>query len=137
MAIRQAQHLKLAQKMLPQQILLMKLLQLPTTALEERIKEEMEVNPALEEDDQATPADEDLYSNKNSPDAEETEPDENGDISEPELKSTSGDVEMEDYMDAEELDSYKYEVVNKGVDDDTREFNYSGGAGFAELLEEQ
>ena len=50
MALKQTQNLKLAQKLLPQQILLMKLLQLPTIALEERIKEELEANPALEED---------------------------------------------------------------------------------------
>lgn len=40
---------KLLQKLSPQQIQLMKLLQIPTVALEERIKEEMEINPALEE----------------------------------------------------------------------------------------
>ncbi len=40
---------KLQQKLSPQQIQLMKLLQVPTAALEQRIKEELEVNPALEE----------------------------------------------------------------------------------------
>ncbi|MCB0514639.1 MAG: RNA polymerase factor sigma-54 [Chitinophagales bacterium] len=40
---------KLVQKLSPQQIQLMKLLQIPTTSLEQRIKEELEVNPALEE----------------------------------------------------------------------------------------
>ena len=39
---------KLQQKLLPQQIQLMKLLQVPTANLEERIKEELEENPALE-----------------------------------------------------------------------------------------
>ena len=53
MALRQTQHLKLLQKLSPQQIQLMKLLQLPTVALEQRIKEELELNPALEEDDNA------------------------------------------------------------------------------------
>jgi RNA polymerase sigma-54 factor len=48
MALRQTQHLKLLQKLSPQQIQLMKLLQLPTVALEQRIKEELELNPALE-----------------------------------------------------------------------------------------
>ena len=48
MALKHTQNLKLNQKLLPQQILLMKLLQLPTLALEERIKEELEVNPALD-----------------------------------------------------------------------------------------
>ena len=50
MALRQTQNFKLLQKLSPQQIQLMKLLQLPTVALEQRIKEELELNPALEED---------------------------------------------------------------------------------------
>lgn len=40
---------KQLQKLSPQQIQLMKLLQVPTAALEDRIKEELEANPALEE----------------------------------------------------------------------------------------
>lgn len=40
---------KLSQKLSPQQIQLMKLLQIPTAVLEQRIKEELEANPALEE----------------------------------------------------------------------------------------
>ena len=40
---------KLLQKLSPQQIQLMKLLQLPTVALEQRVKEELESNPALDE----------------------------------------------------------------------------------------
>ena len=40
---------KMLQKLSPQQIQLMKLLQIPTSLLEQRIKEEMEINPALEE----------------------------------------------------------------------------------------
>lgn len=42
---------KMVQKLSPQQIQLMKLLQIPTATLEQRIKEELEVNPALEEGD--------------------------------------------------------------------------------------
>jgi RNA polymerase sigma-54 factor len=41
--------LKLQQKLSPQQIQLMKLLQVPTAELEQRIKQEIEDNPALEE----------------------------------------------------------------------------------------
>ena len=40
---------KLLQKLSPQQIQLMKLLQIPTATLDQRIKEELEANPALEE----------------------------------------------------------------------------------------
>lgn len=49
MALRQSLQQKLLQKLSPQQIQLMKLLQVPTANLEERIKEEMEENPALEQ----------------------------------------------------------------------------------------
>ncbi|HEU0228505.1 MAG TPA: RNA polymerase factor sigma-54 [Arachidicoccus soli] len=49
MALSQTLQQKLLQKLSPQQIQLMKLLQVPTANLEERIKEELEENPALEE----------------------------------------------------------------------------------------
>ena len=47
--LRQRLQQKLLQKLSPQQIQLMKLLQVPTANLEQRIKEELEANPALEE----------------------------------------------------------------------------------------
>src|SRR5688572_33473846 len=50
MALSQNLQQKLLQKLSPQQIQLMKLLQVPTANLEERIKEEMEENPALEQE---------------------------------------------------------------------------------------
>src|SRR5674476_1071855 len=48
MSLSQNLQQKLLQKLSPQQIQLMKLLQVPTVHLEERIKEELEENPALE-----------------------------------------------------------------------------------------
>ena len=61
-AMRQSLQQKLQQKLSPQQIQLMKLLQVPVAALEQRIKEEIEENPALEEgnDDAEHEADADL-----------------------------------------------------------------------------
>ncbi|HYD20584.1 MAG TPA: RNA polymerase sigma-54 factor, partial [Flavipsychrobacter sp.] len=56
--LKQSQHQKLLQKLSPQQIQLMKLLQIPTANLEERIKEELEENPALETGEDETPNDE-------------------------------------------------------------------------------
>lgn len=53
MALSQGLHQKLLQKLSPQQIQLMKLLQVPTAQFEERIKEELEDNPALELSDEA------------------------------------------------------------------------------------
>src|SRR5437762_12683621 len=52
MALSQSLQQKLLQKLSPQQIQLMKLLQVPTANLEERIKEELEENPALEVDEE-------------------------------------------------------------------------------------
>ena len=49
MALKQYLSQKLLQKLSPQQIQLMKLLQVPTVAIEARIKEELEKNPALDE----------------------------------------------------------------------------------------
>lgn len=57
--LKQGQFQKMLQKLSPQQIQLIKLLQVPTDSLEERIKEELEVNPALEEGmEDDTPAEE-------------------------------------------------------------------------------
>ena len=136
MALKHSQQLRLSQKLLPQQILLMKLLQLPTLALEDRIKEELETNPALEED-LDTSTDEELYSNEEPETGEDVEFDEHGEAKEDESKVIENDVVMEDYMDAEELDSYKYEISNKGADDETREFVVVEGIGFQEQLEQQ
>ena len=47
--LKQQLQIKLSQKLSPQQIQLMKMLQLPTLELEKRIKEELELNPALDE----------------------------------------------------------------------------------------
>ena len=49
MAMKQSMQQKMLQKLSPQQIQLMKMLQLPTLALEARVKDEIESNPALEE----------------------------------------------------------------------------------------
>lgn len=56
--LKQSQHQRLLQKLSPQQIQLMKLLQVPTANLEERIKEELEENPALEVGNEDNPPDE-------------------------------------------------------------------------------
>lgn len=136
MALKQIQNLKLLQKLSPQQIQLMKMLQMPTLALEERIKEELELNPALEEDD-GNDMDEELYSNENETESEDAEYDESGEIKEKEIEKIDDGIEMEDYMGDEEMDAYKYEISNKGSDDEQREFVVVEGPGFHDLLEQQ
>lgn len=56
MALKQSLQQRLLQKLSPQQIQLMKMLQLPTVELEKRIKEELEINPALDEGEEQTNA---------------------------------------------------------------------------------
>ena len=55
--LKQHLQLKLAQKLSPQQIQLMKLIQLPTQAFEQRIRQELEENPALEKGKEALESD--------------------------------------------------------------------------------
>ena len=134
MALKQFQSLKLLQKLSPQQIQLMKMLQLPTLALEERIKEELELNPALEEDDNNN-SEEELYENDDAPETDDGE--EVSDYDEPEITKVDDQVEMEDYMGDEEMDSYKYEVSNQGADNDNKEFVVVEGPDFHSQLEAQ
>ncbi len=58
MALKQSLQQRLLQKLSPQQIQLMKMLQLPTIELEKRIKEELEINPALDEGEEQVSEDE-------------------------------------------------------------------------------
>ena len=115
MALSQNLQQKLLQKLSPQQIQLMKLLQVPTANLEERIKEEMEENPALEQeeenhDDHEEVKDEFTDSaeeNFEEPDGSETDYD-NIDISE---YVRDGDDDIADY---------KLRDDNYGNDDDDK-----------------
>lgn len=115
--LKQSLQQKLLQKLSPQQIQLMKLLQLPTVALEQRVKEELESNPALDEGKE-----------KDDFDAEEERYEERDDAKE-ELE----DFDFSDYMDDDTPD-YKYQVSNKRKDDDEKEIPYSGGTTFHERL---
>jgi RNA polymerase sigma-54 factor len=80
--IRQQLSQKLLQKLSPQQIQLMKLLQIPTVSLEQRIKEELEANPALEEPDNFNESASDTPEEKND-DAD---------------KEKDDDYELDDYL---------------------------------------
>ena len=67
---------KLLQKLSPQQIQMIKLLEIPTLQIEQRIKKELEENPALEEgseedDDVAVMEDEEEQYEDNDKDQEE------------------------------------------------------------------
>lgn len=110
---------KLLQKLSPQQIQLMKLLQVPTMELEQRIKEEIEENPALEEG-----AD------------ENNETDDYDDDYEGEVSESNEDFDINDYLD-DDLPQYKTSVNNSGKDQDEKSVPLSGGVSFHEVLENQ
>lgn len=104
--LRQSNQQKLLQKLSPQQIQLMKLLQIPTANLEERIKEELEENPALEfEVDNNT--DQDNYElSDNTGDGEDGE----NTGEEVELSNdTAEKVDLDDFLRREDDDSGGYD----------------------------
>lgn len=122
--LRQVQSQKLLQKLSPQQIQLMKLLQLPTIALEQRIKEEMEINPALEEGAETDDEPVDEFENDDSEDA--TESDDQRD-----------DFTLSDYMDDDEGASYKLKANNTSPDEERKEIPFSVGLTFQDMLDSQ
>jgi len=120
MALKQSLQHKLLQKLSPQQIQLMKLLQVPTVELEQRIKQEIVDNPALEE---------------GAEDKEELQEDAEDDFQD-DLDDSRDEFDINDYLD-DEIPSYKTSVNNHSVDDDEKAIPLSGGASFQELLESQ
>lgn len=105
MALKQSLQQKLLQKLSPQQIQLMKMLQLPTIALEARVKEEIESNPALEE-------------GKESSDDEFDNSFEQDDSYGEEVTDAEKEFDFSDYMDDDDTPGYKYEANNYSKDDE-------------------
>jgi RNA polymerase sigma-54 factor len=103
----------------------MKLLQVPTVMLEQRIKQEIEENPALEEGPEES---EDLDNNL---DATLDEQDRD---SETESDDDRYDFDISDYIFDDETPDYKLSAKNKGADDDHKEMPLASGNTFAETL---
>src|SRR5665213_1796107 len=141
MALRQSQHLRLQQKLSPQQIQLMKLIQLPIMALEQRIKEELELNPALEEEDESLDKEEDFMNEESSVNEVDAESDnETIDAEErdtEEITLQNDDISYEDYVDEDEFADYKYQINNSGKDNDLKETPLREFTDFHDVLEEQ
>lgn len=123
--LRQVQTQKLLQKLSPQQIQLMKLLQLPTIALEQRIKEEMEINPALEEGAETDDEPKDEFENEEFDDAPKEDDQQREDFA------------LTDYMDDDEGASYKLKANNISPDEERKEIPFSVGVTFQDMLESQ
>jgi RNA polymerase sigma-54 factor len=108
MALFQGLQQKLQQKLSPQQIQLMKLLQVPTAMLEERVKEEIEENPALEFGEEIPEkADQDME--EELPGIEEPQQDEGLDVAE-----SFGDYDEDDVADYRVKDEQVPEIQVQG-----------------------
>ena len=118
---------KMLQKLSPQQIQLMKLLQVPTASLEQRIKEELEVNPALEEGES------DFDGEKEDLSDPQEITDEN-DLNEESSKDE--DLGMDDYLDEEGYD-YRSDGDNYSDDNDNKTIPFAVGKSFHDQLFEQ
>lgn len=110
---------KLLQKLSPQQILLMKLLQIPSMALEQRIKQEIEENPVLELDD-------DYESAGDTEDFGETEKESGDDV--------QNDIDINDYLSDDDAPSYRLNAGNTSSNDEHRETPMIADTGFHESL---
>lgn len=123
---------KLLQKLSPQQILLMKLLQIPTVALEQRIKQEIEENPALEE------LADSLESNFNQErEGESSDSDEIKEESFEEAPNRDEDFDFADYLDEDDTPSYKFQVSNTGPDEERADIPFVSPYSFQDFLVSQ
>jgi RNA polymerase sigma-54 factor len=119
MALKQQLAQRLEQRLSPQQIQLMKLLQVPTMELDQRIKQEIEENPALEE---GADQEEDDFDNTDDEFDDDTDNDD--------------DFDLSDYLDDDSSD-YKTQANNSSKDDEERVIPLSGEQSFQEKLTEQ
>lgn len=130
MSLSQSLQQKLLQKLSPQQIQLMKLLQVPTANLEERIKEELEENPALElgEEGEDDAFNEDMKDEFDADNEEETEPDGSEDEYE--------DLDLAEYIvdDDGEIADYKTKDDNYPELDDQKVIPIRIETSFHELI---
>lgn len=119
--LKQQLNFKLSQKLSPQQIQLMKLIQLPTQAFEQRLKQEMEENPALDTgSDKENEYDE--LSNENSSDE---------DLGNEKIEA---DINIDEYLSDDETPSYKLSTNNYSADDEEKSIPYASGTSFHQHL---
>ena len=125
--LKQFLNLKLSQKLSPQQIQLMKLIQLPTQAFEQRLLEEMNENPALESGTE----DDEIYDNDefNNDDTN----DEFDDYDDTESEDTS-DINIDEYLSSDETPDYKTQANNYSDDDEDKSLPFAAPVSFHQDL---
>ncbi|MBS9524120.1 RNA polymerase factor sigma-54 [Litoribacter ruber] len=107
----------LSQKLSPQQIQFIKLLQVPTAELEARVEEELEINPALEEGKDDDTSNDDMQDNYDN-----------------EVSKDDGDLNLDDYL-GDDYGGYKMQGDgNYSPDDEDREIPLSSGTSLHEQL---
>lgn len=121
--LKQSLQYKLLQKLSPQQIKLMKLIQLPTQAFEERLKQEIEENPALDTGKEESDSFEDDMSNEYDDTGTE--------------KIDAEDINIDEYLSDDEIPSYKTQANNYSSDDDEKNVPYAAGTSFHQSLNNQ
>ena len=125
--LKQGLNYKLLQKLSPQQIQLMKLIQLPTQAFEERLKQEIEENPALDTGkEEAEDLDDDL--------SNEFDDDNDDERSE---KEEVEDINIDEYLSDDEIPDYKTQANNYSEDDEEKNVPYAAGTSFHQSLKNQ
>jgi RNA polymerase sigma-54 factor len=113
--LKQSLQQKLLQKLSPLQIQVIKLLEIPTVQLEQRIKKELEENPILELE-------------REQPDPDKDEPE----TSEPEVERD--ELSIDEYINNEDIPAYKLQARNFSKDDKHEDIPFSTGATFHEHL---
>lgn len=121
--LKQNFQLKLLHKLSPQQIQLMKLIQLPTQAFEQKLKQEIEENPALDiERDSDHDHDDDYNDDYDDLGNESIETDE---------------INIDEYLSDDEIPQYKLQANNYSADDEESQIPYAGGVSFHQNLKSQ
>lgn len=122
--LKQFLNFKLSQKLSPQQIQLMKLIQLPTQAFEQKLKQEIEENPALEngkdESDEFDEFEQDEYDDSLDSDTIDAE-----------------EINIDEYLSDDEIPNYKTQANNYSADDDDKSIPYAGGTTFNQHMMSQ
>ncbi len=122
--LKQFLQFKLSQKLSPQQIQLMKLIQLPTQAFEQKLKQELEENPALESGKEEINSLEDDYNNESS------------EQSDSETINTE-DINIDEYLSDDEIPEYRTKVNNYSADDEEKTIPYAAGISFHQHMVNQ
>ncbi|WP_031427201.1 RNA polymerase factor sigma-54 [Flavimarina sp. Hel_I_48] len=121
--LKQQLNFKLSQKLSPQQIQLMKLIQLPTQAFEQRVKQELEENPALDSGKEEA--------------NDEFEEFDNTDQEEQDSESIETEINVDDYLSDDEIPSYRLNASNYSADDEDKQIPYASGTSFTQYLQGQ